>query len=322
MILVEGIDKCGKGVVCSALRALMPGWVYRHQIKPPVKPFSYFGWMLENARPQTILDRAHWSQIAYGYAYRDEVHLTPHEWRMIELMLLTYGTQVIYLHDSEERMRERWTPDEPDFAQVPALVDLYDSLLRPGRMYSSHLWCERYKLPQLINLTDGKPTQTLRQIVERQVTIAKAISYLPPARIGWGNTSPQFVILGEAASITDTKDDLPGGPFDRGPSSEWLWKAIDAIYLRWWLGYITNVNVFASAYDLEVTIANLNPSRVICLGTQARSAMRDVAGPWQVYHLTHPQYARRFKHGEFHDWAGQLKQALEPYCDKQAPPLI
>jgi hypothetical protein len=314
MVLLEGTDRVGKSTVAQAMKSLLPNWGYRHHGVPPYDPFLYFGWFLADARPNTIVDRLHWSEYAYGKTYRNSAGIDEDHYRILDLMLLSQDTTVIYLEDSLEAIKARWDPKEPfAFEKFGELkehfeVKLYDSVQKKMRCNAK----------ELVEFPSGKPTNLLRTLCSNFEVKQSFISELYAPSVGLGSYEAQFVIIGEGQDF-DNCSYQPVMPLQVGFASEWLWKSLKHENIRWWKGYYTNAFSFKDSETLDSYLENqlFHAEKILCLGNVARDLVFGTKfwrkHPGACLVVNHPNHARRFQHREFDNWSNQIGTFLEDW---------
>lgn len=327
MILLEGSDRVGKGTVAKALRSLLPNWSYRHHTKPPVDSYTYFSWFLADTHANVVVDRLHWSDYAYGHTYCGGMALTEHQWRLIELALMSRQTIVLHMTDDAAGIKSRWGKDEMyDVGPLNQLLDRYHSLAERCSTPYSRLPVVTAKLPQLVDLSSGEPTDSLRSIAQHaHATSIKTQSMLPPS-LGIGSANPQFMVLGEAPCNQQFLGvECARLPLDFGPAAEFFWRALDELEIRWELGYYTNASVFSDERALATYVNRLSPSMLLCLGEVAHDLVCRAVKSSLLFHdvrvgaVHHPMYVKRFRHKQFGAWRDELGETLASYGNCEFP---
>ena len=326
MILWEGPDRCGKSTCAMAARRNMPGWSYRHHTKMPAEMLvAYHMWGIADAHGFIHLDRLHLSDYAYRTVYGPALNYTPHKWRLVELALMSTNTRVVVMLDSAEGIRSRWDEDELKHGHVAEGIDqlvcIYHNFVdrNIGGGFDTYLQTELYRYE---NLMDGdKPTNYFLERMQVWDYEAKLTAYHFPPTIGLGNPRPRFMVVGETPGDAFKGELEPGFPLDRGKASEWMWKAFDAIGLRWWEGYYTNAKEFDDPAHFKMYVEEVlgGPATVLCLGGRAATlaGKANINGHTKVVATKHPMYVRRFEHDNFYEWCAELKSALSCACDEQ-----
>jgi hypothetical protein len=308
-ILIEGPDRCGKTTVSHALQRLLPGWSYKHHGVPPsgCSVYQYHGWGLVDAHAQQIIDRLHWSEVAYGMTYRRECGYQFWQWRAIELALLSRATTVLHLTDEPGSILSRWKNEPNDCTKISELTGRFNDIAANRSAWVSALPRETARLSDLIQ--DGQPTDRLTSIASQARASSVYTARQFPASIGTGSLRPEFLVLGEAPSGRPLNGD-PGFALACGPSCEWFWRAMDDAGIPWWRGYYTNASAFEDECEFERFVRDLEPNVVLTLGARAyRLAARASTGA-NIQYVEHPSFVRRFKHNQYDAWSAAIKQAI------------
>jgi hypothetical protein len=312
MILLFGLDRCGKTTVGRAFHAARPHYYYYHHTRPPMAAFEYFGRFLTTARPHGIVDRGHWCEWAYGLAYRGKQDLNVSQFWMLDLFAFSQGGIAVYLYDELDKIAARWDEKEMyDMKGAGVVMDTYVKIM-------NEVTCLPYYTAKMTDLIseDGKLTevaQAVLSLADDQAQIAQGA--LPPS-LGFG-VPGGFLLLGDAPN----QDVVPSGgvyaPFVYGKTSEWIWRALFDHKIDWRRGYYTNTTSFGNADDFSRYVARqVYPEITVCLGANAAKMARAAGVPH--VQIEHPAFARRFKGGDFEAWALQLASALGCFPDRRA----
>jgi hypothetical protein len=316
MIVIEGPDAVGKSTVAELLMGLLPGWSYRHHSVPPVPSYYYYTWFLADTHPRVIVDRLHWSELAYGQTYRGASDLTPQQWRLINLCLMALDARVIVLNDDPAALEGRWNREPFAKAKIAELVGRFEALPSGWEL---PLVVQHFRLPDLVDMSprDPRPTEQLLQLAASEHARANMAAHLIPPSLGLGRLATAgYIILGDVPSEPKQQGDLsPLLPFGTGPASEWLWRAIDELGVDAYAGYYTNASSFGSGTDLAQYLDRAQYlETIVCLGNRAKALVTDAFGTMprsiNVFHLLHPLFVQRFQHSEFEDWRDALGEAL------------
>lgn len=312
MIILEGMDRCGKSTVARALRELLPGWSYRHHTKPPMDPFGYFAQFIADSHPRVIVDRFHWSEPAYGKTYRHGSGLTKSQWRTLELMCLGQNAQIIYMYDHVESIKARWDDSEMFPAEPLNQLCLEYATIKAASKVANY----SYTLPDLID-AKGRPTERLEAIAAAErFGVARRQKYQLPPSIAYG-AHGGFMIVGESPSERELeKSPDVQAPFKSGPASEVLWKALDDHSIAWWNGHYTNASEF-TVEGFKEYAEWVDPTKIVLLGNVAQKLMPESqrAAPHvpRVIHLAHPAYVKRFQNEMVEGWSTILADHLSPW---------
>lgn len=310
MLLLEGVDKCGKTTLAAKLRKSLPGWSYRGHTRPPLScgfsAYQYFSWFLADTHPRVISDRLHLSTV-YQEVFTPEHTLTQHQWKMIELACLKNKTRVIYMEDELDAIEARW--DEKEMFKPDTIGQLQEHFA---------IRCKMTKLPlikqNLLDYIQGLsewgiviPPDCL-SFYERE---AEEASKLPSASIGTGTTGG-IMYVGESISDKQIQKNYVGQlPFSIGPASMFLWDALDKAGIPWEWGYYTNADEFSYRGMCDL-IRLVKPQLIVCLGNHASRALDGITISPKV-NIKHPMAAMRF--GGIHalkGYASELRQNIKP----------
>jgi len=313
MIFIEGPDRCGKSTVAGVIKRLAQcvDWPLRHHTVPPVTAFPYYAWFLAGARPRHVVDRAYLSELVYGPMYRDSADLTDHQVRLLELCALTQGGIVIYLNDTPTNIAHRLLDEHPDadVSRTAELVSRFNEV-----MLKTRLPVFSCRLRDLVD-DRNRPTEYLFKLVLLSISRASKAERLPPPSIGYGDPTG-FIIMAEEPNYAGIKDSYGVElPLCWGPSSDWLWRALDEAGIDWWQGYYTNASAFHSPEAFREFVIDWDPSQVVCLGTRATNLASDARVPHKS--LRHPMYARRFQHHQFTEYRNAFADALSEFIIRE-----
>lgn len=292
MIVVEGLDRCGKSTVTQALLKLLPGWSYRHHTKPPMHPYGYFAGFLADARPSVVVDRLHWSEPAYGVTYRDGSGLSFVEWTKLELMCLAQDAHVLYMEDDVDSIRSRWDDKEMFPAEgIERLKDEYEKVLAQSKVPRV-----RAKLPDMVQ--DGRPTEALARLASLETEHADFTEQLPAPSIGAGRLrDAAFFVIGPTPTLSGAeKDPDVQFPLPLGHAEEEFWEFM-ASEVPWHRGYYTGASSYSTAALKRLVLMPIENDKdapiVVCLGNEAKDAAKRALGPWPIVDLEHPSHALR-----------------------------
>jgi hypothetical protein len=300
-----GLDRCGKSTVAQALSELLPSWYRYHNTRPCIDPFLHFSRFLTSARLNGIVDRLHWCEIAYGNAWRGKTDMTDRQFKIIELMCMTQNVKVIYMYDSLENIKSRWSDDEMyDFGIMADVAKWYDVAIAKSRLHVS-----AFRLPDLVQ--DGKPTTALREMAEIERYQAEQVDDMSPS-LGYGSKYG-FVIVGDSPN----NELVPSGgvfaPWIYGDSSDYLWHAIESNDIEWERGFYTN----ASSYGFDGEKFNyhmkrvVQPGKIVALGNVAKKLCEDAKLPYEQ--SVHPAFLKRFRNGSKDVFAANMRPLLSEY---------
>lgn len=301
----------------------MRGWSYRHHTKPMTpEDYPYHAWGIADSHPRMVVDRLHWSAYAYRTVYSNpSLNYTTQQWRMIELMLLSRNATILYLTDTAENILGRWGADEMySSVGIVKLVEKYEQLYQSDtEPFNTHIRRVRATLPDLIDVSTGKPHNAFFQVAaELQARAARAQFALPPT-LGHGALDAEFMVVGEQPGEPVKGSLNPPAVFDFGPVADYLWQAFDDIGLQWWRGYYTNASSFESPQEFSEYLDEVvTPKAILGLGGNAKNLMKSAAETHGhrigFYTVEHPGYIRRFRTAEYTLWKTKLYAILNEWC--------
>jgi thymidylate kinase len=337
LIVLEGPDGGGKTSLASALKFAWESWpgsragrqatvLHFGPPEPPDRcpleeyelPFSLSP-LHEQALSQdhlVICDRLHLGDGVYArYQPSKKPRLSDAAMAHLELALASLGALKVMCLPPLSVIQERVAKDGDDFidqADLPRIYAEYDAIMmKLGYLTFTHT------LPV---------SQVARSLISRTWKLQELAEPLAAASAGTytGALKPTVIFAGDRLGGSDaTRASRP--PFSRpftpargAASSKWL---LDALIAATWhlpYGIMTPWNaggggasigiVNASHPGVDVShLAKLAPgARWVALGGEASSALSESG----IDHRTawHPQYARRFKHGQFREYAEQLAE--------------
>lgn len=308
MIIVEGLDRCGKSTVTKALLRLLPTWSYRHHTKPPMAPYGYFAGFIADARPHVIVDRMHWSEPAYGKTFRGESGLTRIDYLKLDLMCLAQDAKTLYMEDDVESIRARWDDKEmfPE-SGIESLKREYEAIIA-----GSPLPYIRARLPELVS-DDGRPTEALARLAALADEEANQTLMAPPPSIGAGRLKDAaFFVIGPTPTLQGAeKDPDVQFPLPLGHAEEAFWECMmDG--LPWNRGYYTSASSYSTAALKRLILTPIENDKdrpvVICLGREAEDAAKRALGPWPIVSMDHPSHGLRT--GALDKWCAEFRTAI------------
>ncbi len=282
MIVLEGVDRCGKTTVARNILAKYGGFSYRHFTYPgKIAPtYRYYAWQTADAHPAMILDRLHLSDWSYGHVYRNGPDMTYREWQQCELMLHTCGALQVVMTDEPEAIYSRWGAEEMYGRSLPnitALVERYREQVGGGCARATTLPTIVLTLPEVQEPRD-------LDLLVRNVYYAPSRHYLRrawrPASLVLGSPTAKFLVLGDAPPVEAPPKDEQGSdpdlPFSRGEEADTLWAAFGSIGLRWWEGSYAYASSFATPARFAefAGMRRGHLRRVYCVGEQARTLFK------------------------------------------------
>lgn len=310
MIIIEGVDRCGKSSVAKTLRKILPEWSYRHHTKPPMNPYGYFSGFIADSRPKVIVDRFHWSEPVYGKTFRGSTGLSRIEFAKLDLMCLSQNAKIIYMADLLENIESRWDDQEMfSSSGIPSLIQEYEKVIS-----ETPIPFIRCSMTDLLT-ADNKPTEKLGKFALKCKTEAELTIENPPPSIGSGGLrDANFFIFGPSPSFSGAqKDPDVQFPLSLGYAENAFWECMfDG--MPWHKGYYTN----SSSYSQEQLRALLHKNEsenpiIICLGNEAEEFVRKVVKNYPIASIGHPSH--HIRSGNLDPWCSQLQSILKQVED-------
>lgn len=318
LIVLEGVDRGGKSSVAQALSRLHSEtgkgqFTCLHQGPPPegVNLVEHYERPLLtpemtarclSAEDLIVLDRWHVGELFYGPLLRGESRLTAGGALHVELLLQSLGaTQALIqpfdvevLLDRHYRRPDHLLPEE----KVAEVAEWY-------RVYAVH----RDNWDQWDSGTSS-PVEIATQLT--QDAFDYAIDTAPTALMHPSYLGPQFP---DALLVGDTRSNgsdaltwttRPFTPTATLSSSTWLMDSLAvAEVLPTMFGL---VNARESGVHLRELWKDLGEPRVVALGNEAIRALKEVG--LTGVKITHPQWARRFRHSDQSGYAKALRRVV------------
>jgi hypothetical protein len=329
IIVLEGADSSGKTTLAGVLRERYGARYLHSTVRGDIWPWHVGALRLAlrhlRAGRLVVLDR-HWiSELVYGSVFRGGPAYDVGA-RCLDRVLRRYGAlYVLCSPTDQEAQAARWAADREagkleHFDRVREVMALYadlreGNLARPGPTYLDQLIAYQdfaHRDDVIVYDLDRHRTATFADRVVARSRELTGLS-LPPylsnvsGRIGVNHAGILFV--GESISPTWPDALLPRWPWcddDRRLSSAtWLNRALHSLALPEDKLAFTNA-LDAGGFLESIELASASPSaKVIALGTRASTRLRAVGRtPYAV--LPHPQWHRRFRHGDGPEGYGEL----------------
>lgn len=321
MFCIEGPDLAGKSTLAATLR---DRWIEYHAPlgfepevlvlhkgppQPDTCPFTEYETALDDPDlldvilspiNLVILDRWHAGEGAYGPLLRGHSRLTTEGLLHVELSLAALNAYHVVCLPPLEVLQARYEERGDDLVKADYLPVL-------------HAWYTGYAQANDLIVYDGR--KVLDEIPDwimnsssddilraNRLQISGARTYI-------GEPSPTVLLVGDERGPGGKKprDDLrrpftPVYPYD---ASTWLLRAIRAARLHNEVGII---NSLEPGVDLPHLYQGLGQPAVIALGNLASRRLTAAEIPHEK--ISHPQYARRFKHHDFDGYVTQIKKAV------------
>ena len=133
VIILEGCDKTGKSTLAKELSE-KTGYKILHLGVPKGNWFEYLSELINaNKKDGIIFDRFHWGDYVYAGITTDKKFLSPEQFVEIETKLAELRALVIYCHDGEKAITERFKADGEKLIapeNIAVILHKYMELLR------------------------------------------------------------------------------------------------------------------------------------------------------------------------------------------------
>lgn len=291
LIVLEGVDGAGKTTLTERLLHQFPDAIRLHSGPLKEDPFRAYEWRLRDYRPDSsqviITDRWHVGELIYGPLYRGASKLTAAGARHVEMYLDKLGAHKLVVTADIGTIAYRLRTRGEDFLQdnhVGLVWDFYNE-------YAVKEGWTRVGSDELLHHITGEARR--KRAEARKLWEHK--TYIGPAH-------PKHLLLGDehgAPQHGRPHYDSAFVPYN-DTSGYHLIAALEDVGLR---DYgIAN----AREEDVFALWQRLGRPNVVALGAEAEKASRAV--PHQTVH--HPQYMRRFHHGDRIKYGHEIKELL------------
>lgn len=238
-----------------------------------------------------VLDRWEVGELIYGPLWRGRSRLTMGQATHIDLLLRSLGAvRILAQPEDPAVVLERYDQRGDDLLAREHVIQVFEA-------YELHA----QRQPGWVRASDGDPDTFL--VMAEEGTL-QGLELTPfPGYVG--RRYPTILYVGERRANTRTGEPLPWTdkaftPVGGLGCSRWL---LDALWHTGTLN-IGLVNAYEPDLDLKSLWQVLWEPAVIALGNLAAEELARVGVPFnKVYH---PQYARRFMHSRFEDYAWEL----------------
>lgn len=305
LIVIEGVDKCGKSTLAAALAERLadtPGdfTAVRHCSKPERHPLEEYEVDLDAYRPgvgmHVIYDRHAWGERVWptifgrDTEYTDEMHLH------VELYLRSRGALMIHAVAGAEAIASRRTEDDLDASKVDLALSLFRDVRR-----GSFLPCLRY------DFAHGDFEESVNDFVDGATALEDETAEVFDVTPHWvGTPRPDLLLVGDEPG--PTKPDDQAVPFR--PWGGTVGPHLLGLNLPW--HRIALANARSQKYGdtpLWSLWHRLGSPAVVALGNEAKIALLAEGVPAGA--VPHPQWVRRFHYSKLPAYAALIKSAAE-----------
>jgi len=302
LIVVEGCDGTGKttfvNLLADLIRTRMPTQDLRvlHYGPPKRHPLEEYELDLEWYRPgqdvHLIIDRLHWGEVIYGPIYRGKDGLGIAGFRHVELFLQARGGVLVHCNPSEGIVRRNLTTRGENYLKsqdVKRVLDEYLDLHAKALMTTVHF----NVLPDKF---DAEETLRLAMHWDDLYTP------LAPFKTYIGGHRPKYLLLGERRNHpTEQQHEAAFVPYSV-TSGRFLLEAMTMDILQ--DAGIAN----ACEEDVSRLWKVLERPKIVALGKAAAIECANAKVPFSA--VPHPQYIRRFHHGQQSEYGRLIQRVL------------
>lgn len=286
-IIIEGPDGAGKTQLARQLchRHQM---AYHHEGPPPTDGslLHHYAALLMNATRPTVFDRLHVGELVYGPLLRGESQIKGYELELMNRLVRGLGVATVVCLPP-------WPVCWDNNQRKPELIPT-----RRGLEVAYDKWTYIVTMPEtLANLQTYDYTSG-------DVFVVNQPDRLPDGVIG--SPHARFLFVGEQPNGNSL--DLPF--FGDAPSSLYLnGRITDAGFQEADIAFTNALDVVGQARDLAFIVSQMpRLETVVTLGRVALAQFERQQPPFVKLHaMPHPQYWKRFHHGETREYTRMLE---------------
>lgn len=301
LIVIEGTDNVGKSWFTNQLAKRLGddaeimhwGPLKKHPLEEYELPLQHY---VPGSDQHIICDRHLLGEHVYGPLYRGGSQLDPASQFHIEAFLNARGAVLVHLYEELEVLQRRHESEGEDFLERDHIAG---TVLEYGRVVSG----SRLQTKIVAKSTESDLVNRVLAVARGEEAAAQACSLVS----GYvGPVYPSLLLLGEKPGLTAPEYTTTFAPMP-GTSGRYLLETLlehdeDLLSLA---GMANAVDARAQLHNLWVA---LKMPPVVALGNAAYEVAWN-AGLGAVGAVPHPQYWRRFQHGERAFYAKLIRQA-------------
>lgn len=286
IIILEGVSKTGKTTLSNFLVKKYK-FNYKKFSQPKGDPYVQYMKALKEVEKKGghwIFDRFHWGEHVWGPLYRGKSGLSDEQFRNIELKALALNAHVIYCWDKVSNISKRFKEDKEDWEKTELILD---ALKLYGTVVINTI------LP--VHIHRMRTKDDLLKTKRIEILISMYVDKGIPWKTIVGNTyDPQILFIGDTRNPRKSKYSKYGQPFDFGPSSKFLFNALEECKIN--LHEIAIIN--SDSKELRPFLNHFSMMSypiVIAMGKNAKSALLKEHDGFHPYNaINHPSYEQRF----------------------------
>lgn len=308
IIIIEGCDGTGKSTLARALAKLL-GWRYHHEGKPTQPAFEYYMNLANTLEGNVVMDRAHLGELVYPRVKPQEGRpgLMLWEQHAIERVLTARGALLVHAQASPEWILNVFRERGEEY--------MTENEVEPvSRLF-------RHAVGQTVLHYAGWSVEDDIDDPARAREVMEHIADHATTRRRWAQALQRYGGIGELAhvevALVGEAVSPRGGTraFDRADgASRFLHQTLGHPIMLRHAGdlYLTNAldagGVDKTPEALREELELVNPRVTVALGKRAHRRLTDIG--WAHGTVHHPQYVRRFKHGQQDDYANTLNSTI------------
>ncbi len=312
LIIIEGNDATGKTQLAEHL-VQDHQFIYHHFGPPNKHPIDEWGTMVEAYQPgfgvDVVMDRLHWGELVYAPHYRGRTQLGYPGFEWMERAIQAKGGVTILAEGDPEKILERVIALDDDYVvkeldHLTRLSTLYKETWRRAR---TPVFTHNFDEDREVNLN---PVFAMARSLERAATQQDEPEYL--GSLGAGILFVGDVVGGGDGDIID----LPFAAYDNQGCGYYLFETLLQIPMLEEYGIINAYKAYdGSPRDLIPIWEWLDEPRVVALGNNASDVLTEQGIAHGVAY--HPQWVKRFKHGQQKQYAASIWQAALTLNDQR-----
>lgn len=299
IVILEGVDKAGKSTLAARLRKKL-GWPVTHFSRPGSDPATEYAEFLSCAilaKQDVICDRFFVGELVYGPLLRGKHSMTALQIVTIERMCRKLGAILVHVNPDYSVIKKR-LHELGDTMVTPLqnkrAYEMFKEVCPPRRLGTYVRWYQDTSADQMAE-------QITNMIQERYQEYQDAVRDCTGIGTVVGS---KFVFVGEAVNV---RTSWMGLPFDNGPCSEYLLKAMLLSDVNESKVYMTNANTITHKEIAFLT--STGETRFISLGNKAFQQLNKMGiTSWKI---PHPQFWKRFHFTDVEKYAAVISEACK-----------
>lgn len=296
MIILEGVDKAGKTTLARRLSDMYGIPIDKCGI-PKGNPIPGYIQAIKDMSAPVIWDRFIYGEIPYSIVKKRTRYMQSFELDMLELMLATMPTLVVYVRPPRQVIQDRHSMEPDSYVSKQEALMLYE---------------EYDELTAQLNIPvfeyrGDQDFEALTEMIEKRECFdyTRWETYRIWKRDcakGIGTLYPKYLFVGEQLN-TNAKVQVQFWSI----AGEYLLRCLRRARIDLRECHFTNSFNFEGGYIKKEDVAFLGPQVVVGMGAWAGKRLKDA----KIQHnlIEHPGYWRRFHHEDSATYAEKLRKA-------------